>query len=92
MGGSLGYVAVWESEDGGEGESMKSVDEEYRLSTAAKARISLCGQTFPNFAYVMIGIKAASTYIGPLAIGSCQPVVFCRCPTGFGFYLATGSS
>eukprot|EP00438_Fugacium_kawagutii_P032152 Skav231570 [mRNA] locus=scaffold481:208059:208666:- [translate_table: standard] len=39
LGGSLGYVAVWESDDGGEGESMKSVDEEYRLSTAAKARV-----------------------------------------------------
>lgn len=37
LGGSLGYVAVWESDDGGEGESMKSVEEEYRLSTAAKA-------------------------------------------------------
>ena len=37
MGGALGYVAVWESDDGGEGESMKSVEEEYRLSTAAKA-------------------------------------------------------
>lgn len=38
LGGSLGYVAVWESDDGGEGESMKSVEEEYRLSTAAKVR------------------------------------------------------
>jgi len=37
LGGALGYVAVWESDDGGEGESMKSVEEEYRLSTAAKA-------------------------------------------------------
>lgn len=38
LGGALGYVAVWESDDGGEGESMKSVEEEYRLSTAAKVR------------------------------------------------------
>ena len=37
LGGSLGYVAVWESDDA-EGESMKSVEEEYRLSTAAKVR------------------------------------------------------
>jgi hypothetical protein len=37
LGGALGYVAVWEPDDGGEGESMKSVEEEYRLSTAAKA-------------------------------------------------------
>lgn len=37
LGGSLGYVAVWETDDA-EGESMRSVEEEYHLSTAAKVR------------------------------------------------------
>ena len=35
LGGSHGYVAVWETEDA-EGESVRSVDEEYHLSTSAK--------------------------------------------------------
>lgn len=41
LGGSLGYVAVWETDDA-EGESMRSVEEEYHLSTAAKVRNVHC--------------------------------------------------
>ena len=41
VGGSEGYVAVWEMEDA-EGESLKSVDEEYHLSTSAKASGLAC--------------------------------------------------